>query len=261
MRRAWRVSSLWPTDYGDVFALDDGFDRHHQVRRAHRQFRCAARRVSSFLPNFFFSSTSSASICCQRNSSFFSSFFSSGLFCRQFFLLALDLHFLELAQRPQTHVQNRFGLIVGQLERFHQNRLWLVLGADDLDDFVEIEIGDQVAGQNLQPRFDLRQLVMSNGGSAHPGGERARRATLRANPSPAARYPCRARSCSAARAFPDRVAGTPIPSARQDRHCAIFGVRTTRTSSALSSCTSSSNGILRACSNSAIFSIRRDFCT
>ena len=69
--------------------------------------------------------------------------------------LAADLHLLELAQAPQAHVEDRFGLPVGQREFGHQHRLGLVLGADDLDHPVEVEKGDQEAVEQLQPVVDL----------------------------------------------------------------------------------------------------------
>ena len=72
-------------------------------------------------------------------------------------MLAPDLDFLELAQRPQAHVEDRLGLHVGELERLHQHRLGLVLGADDADHLVEVEVGDQVAVEHLQPVADLLQ--------------------------------------------------------------------------------------------------------
>ena len=43
----------------------------------------------------------------------------------------------------------------GELERLHQHRLRLVLGADDLDDLVEVEIGDQIAAEHFEPVLDL----------------------------------------------------------------------------------------------------------
>ena len=43
-------------------------------------------------------------------------------------MLAADLHLLELAQGAQAHVENRFGLRVGELEALHQDRLRLILG-------------------------------------------------------------------------------------------------------------------------------------
>ena len=68
---------------------------------------------------------------------------------------ALDLHLLELAQIAQPHVEDGVGLHVGELEGLDQDRLGLVLVADDLDDLVEVEIGDQIAAQHFEPMLDL----------------------------------------------------------------------------------------------------------
>ena len=73
----------------------------------------------------------------------------------QLLVLALDLELLELAQTAQTHVEDRLGLHVGQLEGLHQDGLRLVLGADDADDLVEVEIGDEVAVEHLKAVADL----------------------------------------------------------------------------------------------------------
>ena len=69
--------------------------------------------------------------------------------------LLADLHLLELAQAAQAHVEDRFGLAVGQREFGHHHRLGLVLGADDLDHPVEVEEGDQEAVEQLEPVVDL----------------------------------------------------------------------------------------------------------
>jgi hypothetical protein len=45
----------------------------------------------------------------------------------------------------QLGFQNRLGLKVGQLEAGDQDRLGFVLGAQDADHLVQIEIGDQQA--------------------------------------------------------------------------------------------------------------------
>src|SRR5262249_58995901 len=63
----------------------------------------------------------------------------------QLFVLPLDLDFLELAQVAQPHVEDGVGLHVGELEGLHQDGLGLILVADDLDDLVEVEVGDEIA--------------------------------------------------------------------------------------------------------------------
>ena len=50
--------------------------------------------------------------------------------------LLFYLGFFKLAQRTQLHVQNSFGLIVGQLKFFHHNGLGLVFFPDNTDNFI-----------------------------------------------------------------------------------------------------------------------------
>ncbi|MGY4333644.1 hypothetical protein ACVWWG_008061 [Bradyrhizobium sp. LB7.2] len=73
----------------------------------------------------------------------------------QILVLAADLHFLELAQTSQPHVEDGFSLHFGELERLDQRRLRLVLVADDPDHLVDVQIGNQQAAENLQPALDL----------------------------------------------------------------------------------------------------------
>ena len=73
-----------------------------------------------------------------------------GLLRRELLLLAADLHLLELRQVPQLQLEDRLRLHVGQLEAFHENRLRLFLGADDLDDRVDVQIRNQQAFQDVQ---------------------------------------------------------------------------------------------------------------
>ena len=79
-------------------------------------------------------------------------------------VLGADFHLLELAQIAQAHVEDGVGLHVGELEGLHQDGLGLVLAADDLDDLVEVEIGDEVAAEHFQAMLDLRQPEL---GAAH----------------------------------------------------------------------------------------------
>ena len=78
----------------------------------------------------------------------------------QFGVFLLDFLFFQLAQLPEPHVQNRLGLHVGQLERLHQLLFRLVLLADDLDDFVQVQIRHQKPVQDFQPVLDLFQPVL-----------------------------------------------------------------------------------------------------
>ena len=73
---------------------------------------------------------------------------------------AAQLHFLKLAQRAQTHVEDSFGLPVSKLEFFHHHRLGFVFGTDNLNDPVEVQIGDDIALDQLKPRVDFFQPVL-----------------------------------------------------------------------------------------------------
>src|SRR2546430_12037017 len=64
--------------------------------------------------------------------------------------------FRSLRQRLQPQVQDGFGLHLGELEARDQLGLGIVLEADDADHLVEIEIGDEVAVEHLEPVLDLR---------------------------------------------------------------------------------------------------------
>ena len=58
----------------------------------------------------------------------------------------------------------------------HQHRLRLVLGADDRDHPVEVEVGDQQPVEHLQPGVDPLQPEARRGAAARRGGGRGRRA-------------------------------------------------------------------------------------
>ena len=66
-----------------------------------------------------------------------------------------DLHFLKPAQAAQAHVEDCFGLTVGERELSHEDRLRLVFRTDDFDDPIQVQVGDQEAIQQLQPVIDL----------------------------------------------------------------------------------------------------------
>ena len=77
----------------------------------------------------------------------------------QILVLLADLDLFQAAQIAQPHVEDGVRLDVGKLEGLHQDRPRLILLADDLDDLVEVEIGDEIAAQNFEPMLDLRQPV------------------------------------------------------------------------------------------------------
>ena len=75
-------------------------------------------------------------------------------------MLGPELDLLKLAQRTQAHVEDGFGLHVREVESRDQRGLGVVLLADDADDFIEIEIGDDVAIEHLEAPADLGKPVL-----------------------------------------------------------------------------------------------------
>ena len=75
-------------------------------------------------------------------------------------LLLADLHLLEAREVPQLGLEDRLGLLVGQLEALDEHGLRLVLGAHDADHLVEVQIGDQQAVEDVQPRAHLLEPVL-----------------------------------------------------------------------------------------------------
>ena len=87
----------------------------------------------------------------------FNQFLTLGM---EFVTLAAQLHFLKLGQGTQAHVEDRFGLSVGQLEFLHHHRLGFILGPDDLNDPVEVEIGNDIAFEQLETSIDFLEPVL-----------------------------------------------------------------------------------------------------
>jgi hypothetical protein len=74
-------------------------------------------------------------------------------------LLAADLHLLELREVSQLGLEDGLGLGLGEPEARDQRRLRLVLVTDDADHLVEVEVGDEQAVEDVQPRLDLLEAV------------------------------------------------------------------------------------------------------
>ena len=70
----------------------------------------------------------------------------------QLILFAADFHFLELGQVTQTSFQDRFHLDIAELEALHQLGFRLVLVTNNAYDFVQVEVNDHQAFENVQPR-------------------------------------------------------------------------------------------------------------
>ena len=86
--------------------------------------------------------------------------FQIGLFGLELVLLALQLHLFELCEVSQAGVQDRLDLQLAELERAHQLGLGVVLEADDANHFIQVQVGNQQAVENVQPIVDLLQPVL-----------------------------------------------------------------------------------------------------
>ncbi len=76
------------------------------------------------------------------------------LFLGQFLMLLAQLDLLELGKRAQAHVEDRLDLHLGEVEPRDEGLLRLVGRADDVDDLVDVEIGDEQAGEDLEALVD-----------------------------------------------------------------------------------------------------------
>ena len=93
----------------------------------------------------------------------------------QLLLLLADLHLLELRQMAQLGLEDRLGLLVRELEALDQHRLGLLLAPDDADHFIQIQIGDQQAIEDVQPARDLVEPVLQAAAHRRAGGTPATR--------------------------------------------------------------------------------------
>ena len=82
------------------------------------------------------------------------------LFGGERFLFGADLDFFETGEVAQTGVQDGFGLRLAEGEGCHEDGARLVFCADDADDFVEVEVGDEQALQDVQALIDRVQAVV-----------------------------------------------------------------------------------------------------
>ena len=73
----------------------------------------------------------------------------------QFGLFAADFHLFKAGQLFQFGLEDVLGLVLAQFEAGDQCGFRLVFGADDVDDFIEIEEGDEQAFQQVQATFQF----------------------------------------------------------------------------------------------------------
>ena len=87
-------------------------------------------------------------------------------FFGELLLLSLDAHLLEASEVAQLGLEDGLGLDLGELEATDQHRFWLLLGPDDADDFVEVQVRDQQPIKDVQARIELLEPVLE---AAHHG--------------------------------------------------------------------------------------------
>ena len=87
--------------------------------------------------------------------------FQPGYQCGYLRVFRVDLFSFQSGQALQPHLENRFGLDLGQIEfRAQGNRRFIGIFCrlDDFDDFVDVVQGNDVAFQNMRPFFGARQV-------------------------------------------------------------------------------------------------------
>ena len=67
----------------------------------------------------------------------------------------------------QLGLEYRLSLLIGEFEALDQYRFWLILGAHDANHFVEIQVRNQHAVEDVQPGAELRQPMVQ--AAAHGG--------------------------------------------------------------------------------------------
>ncbi len=83
-----------------------------------------------------------------------------GDFLLQLLVLVLQLLPVQPLQSLQAHIQNGLGLDIVQTEAVHQVLLGVVIaGADDMDDLVDVVLGNQQTLQQMGPLLGLLQVV------------------------------------------------------------------------------------------------------
>ena len=88
-------------------------------------------------------------------------------FCFQLILLTTDFELFQLGQIAQANIQDGFGLNVGNAKAFHHHRLGFILGADNMNHLIDIEVGNQQAFQDMQAVQHFIQAILQT--PAHGG--------------------------------------------------------------------------------------------
>ncbi|MNO72104.1 hypothetical protein D3C76_630390 [compost metagenome] len=83
-----------------------------------------------------------------------------GLLLEQLVLLAANFHLFKARQLSQAGLEDVVSLDFGQLETLDQRLLGMLLGADDMNHFIQVEEGSQQAFEQVQAPLHLVQAVL-----------------------------------------------------------------------------------------------------
>ena len=78
----------------------------------------------------------------------------------QLVLFTADLHLFQFGEMAQFQFEDRFRLRLADAKARHQGRLRLVLGTDDLNDFVDIEERHQQTFEDMQALQHFLQTMV-----------------------------------------------------------------------------------------------------
>ena len=81
-------------------------------------------------------------------------------FLGELVVLAADLLLLEFGQGFEAKIEDGVGLHLGETEARHEPRLGIVLETNDADHLIDVEVGDQVAVEHLEPVLDLLEAEL-----------------------------------------------------------------------------------------------------
>ena len=118
-------------------------------------------------PNIFFKAPICFLMRVHWRASDLMSLSSSSRSLTQFVMLGANLDLLQLMQAAQTQVQNSLCLHLGQFKCCHQFGFRIILEADNADNFINIQIDNEVAIQAPLGGSKLSQGDNGNGVRGH----------------------------------------------------------------------------------------------
>ena len=128
---------------GDRFFFDQRFQRNFNFFRHFGKLRTTTTERGFFaefflhLPDFGRNRQPAFAFVAEQ-------LFQSRFFFGQFVIFFTNLAFFQFAQRTKLHVQNGFRLVVCQFELFHHDGFGIVFLADNLNNPVKVEVGNQI---------------------------------------------------------------------------------------------------------------------